>query len=47
MVDDDSMGPGLLLVGARYLNFLLRKLSWEFKLRRMSIFRDIQIAIFQ
>jgi len=46
MVDGDSMGPGLQLVGTRFLNFLLGKLSREFKLRRMSIFREIQIAIF-
>jgi len=33
MVDGDSMGPGLQLFGAWFLNFLLEKLSWEFKLR--------------
>jgi len=27
MVDSDSMGPGLQLVGARFSNFLVRKLS--------------------
>ena len=27
MTDDDSMGPGLQLVGARFTNFLLGKLS--------------------
>jgi len=43
----DSMGSGLQLVGARFLNFLLRKLSREFKLRRMSIFHEIQMAIFR
>jgi len=48
MVGGDSMGPmGLQLVGARFLNFLLEKLSREFKLRRMSIFHEIQTAIFQ
>jgi len=46
MVDDDSMRLGLRLVGARHLNFLIGKLSREFKLRRMSIFREIQLAIF-
>ena len=47
MVDGDSMGPGLQLVGARFLNFLLGKLSQEFKLRRMSTFHEIQMAIFR
>jgi len=32
MVVGDSMGPELQLVGARLLNFLLGKLSREFKL---------------
>jgi len=45
-VDYDSMGPSLQLVGARYLNFLLRKLSHDFKLCRMSILQDFQRAIF-
>jgi len=47
VVDGDSMGPGLQLVGVRFLNFLLGKLSQEFKLRPMSIFHEIQMAIFQ
>ena len=47
MVAGDSMGRGLQLVGVRFLNFLLGKLSWEFKLRRMSIFHEIQMAIFR
>ena len=47
MIDDDSMGPRLQLVRARFLNFLLGKLSREFKLRRMSIIHDIQMAIFR
>ena len=38
MIGDDSTGPGLQLVGARFLNFLPGKLSREFKLRHMSIF---------
>jgi len=46
-VDGDSMGPGLQLVRARFLNFLLGKLSREFKLRPMSIFHEIQMAIFR
>jgi len=33
MVGGHSMGPGLQLVGARFLNFHLGKLSREFKLR--------------
>jgi len=33
MVGGHSMGPGLQLVGARFLNFHLRKLSRQFKLR--------------
>jgi len=47
MIGDDSMGPGLQLIGTRFSNFLLGKLSGEFKLRRMSIFHDIQMAIFR
>ena len=35
----------LQLVGDRFLNFLLGKLSREFKLHRMSIFHEIQMAI--
>jgi len=35
MVDGDSMGPGLQLVGAQFSTFLLGKLSRDFKLRRM------------
>jgi len=46
MVDGDSMGPGLRLVRAWFLNFLLGKLSREFKLRPVSIFHEIQMAIF-
>jgi len=47
MVGRDSTRPGLQLVGARFSNFLLRKLSREFKLRGMSIFHAIQMAIFR
>jgi len=47
MVGGDSMGPGLQLVGARFVNFLLGKLSRVFKLRRMSILHEIQMAIFR
>jgi len=46
MVDCDSMGPDLQLTGIRFSNFLLGKLSREFKLRGMSIFHEIQMAIF-
>ena len=47
MVGGHSMGPELELVGARFLNFHLGKLSREFKLRPISIFDEIQMAIFQ
>ena len=47
MVGGHSMGPGLRLVGARFLNFHLGKLSREFKLRPISIFDEIQMAIFR
>jgi len=46
MVDVDSMGPDLQHFGARFSNFLLGKLSQEFKLHQMSIFHKIQMAIF-
>jgi len=46
MVDIDSMGPGLQLVRGRFLNFLLGKISLEFKLHGMSIFHDIQMATY-
>jgi len=47
MVASDSMGHGLQLFGARFSNFLLGKLSQEFKLHGMSIFHEIQMAIFR
>ena len=47
MVGGHSMGPGLQLFGARFLNFHLGKLSREFKLRPISIFDEIQMAIFR
>ena len=46
MVDYDSMGPSLHLVGARFLNFLLSKLSRDFKLYGMSILQDFHRAYF-
>jgi len=47
MVDVDSMGTDLQLIGARFSNFLLGKLSRELKLRRMSLFHENQMAIFR
>jgi len=47
MVGGHSMGPGLQLIGARFLNFHLGKLSREFKLRPISKFDEIQMAIFR
>jgi len=46
MVDCHSMGPDLQLVGARFLNLLIGQLSREFKLRRLSIFHEIQMVVF-
>jgi len=46
MVDYDCMGPSLQLVRARFLNFLLSKLSRDFRVHGMSILQDIQRAIF-
>jgi len=46
MVDYDSMGPSLQLVRARFLNFLLSKLSHDFKLLGMSVLEDFQRTIF-
>ena len=42
----DSMGPVLQLLGAQFSNFLLGKVSLEFKLHGMSIFHDIQMATY-
>ena len=47
VVGGDSIGSGLQLIGVRFSNFLLSKLPREFKLRGMSIFHEIQMAIFQ
>jgi len=47
LVGSDTMGLGLQLVGVRFLNFLLGKLSRVFKHRGMSIFHKIQMAIFR
>jgi len=40
MVDDDTTGPSIQPVGARFVNFLLRKLSQEFKLHESSILHE-------
>ena len=45
-VDSHSTGPGLQLVGARFLNFLLGKLSRLAKLRPTSIFHKIKKPYF-
>jgi len=47
MVGGHSMGPGLQVVRARFLNFLLGKQSREFKIRPVSIFHEIQMATFR
>jgi len=47
MVGGDSMGTDLLVVRARFSNSLLGTLSREFKLRGISIFHAIQMAIFR
>ena len=47
MVSYDSMRPALQLIGARFWNFIIGKLSHEFKLHEMSIFHEIQMAIFR
>jgi len=46
MVDYDNMGPRLQLVRARFLNFLLSKLSCDIKLRGMWTLQDFQRATF-
>ena len=43
MVDVEIMGPGLQLVGARFSNFFLGKLS---HFMGMSIVHDIQMATY-
>jgi len=47
MVGGDSMGAGLQLVRARFSNFLLRKLSRQFKVPEISTFHKTQMAIFR
>ena len=41
MVGGHTMGPGLQLVGARFSNFLLGKLSRNFRLHGVSKFQEI------
>jgi len=45
--DNDSMGPSLWLVRARFSNSLPRKLLHKFKLRGMWILDEFQMAIFR
>jgi len=47
MIDSDSVGPDLQFVKSRFSNFLIGRLLREFKLRRMSIFHEIQLAVFR
>jgi len=42
MVDYDEVEPSLQLVGARFLNFLLSKLSRDFRLHGMSLLQVVQ-----
>jgi len=46
MLDYNSIGSSLQLIGARFLNFILSQLSRDFKLRRMSTLQDFERAIF-
>jgi len=46
MVGIDSMRPGIQLVRGQFSNFLLGKVSLEFKLHGMSISHDIQMATY-
>ena len=46
MGDYDSVEPSLQLLGTRFLNFLLRKLSRDFKLRRTSILHEFKWLYF-
>jgi len=47
MVNYNSMGPSLQLVRARFFNFLLSKLSSDFKLRGMSTLQDFKGPYFR
>ena len=47
MVDIDSMGPGLQLLGGQFsIISFYKKVSLEFKLHGMSIFHNIQMATY-
>jgi len=45
MVSGDCMGPGLQLVRARFSNFLLRRLSREFRVHGMTQISNGHISI--
>ena len=48
MVNYDNMGPNLQLVGSRFsTNFLLRKLSRDFKLHGMWILHEFKWPYFR
>ena len=47
MVNYNSMGPSLQLVRARFFNFLLSKLSSDFKLHGMSTLQDFKGPYFR
>jgi len=47
IVDSDTMAHDVQLVGVRFSNFFPGRLSREVILRRMSIFHEIQMAIFR
>jgi len=47
MVDGDRMGPDVQLIRARFSNYLLRQLSRHFKVPRVSIVHEIQMATFR
>jgi len=46
MIDVDSIGTDLQIFEGRFSNFLPGKVSLQFKLHRMSIFHDIQMATY-
>jgi len=46
MVGDDCMGTSLQRVRAQFSNFLLMKLSQEFKLHEISILHELQMAMY-
>jgi len=44
MVNYDSMGPSLQIVRSQFLDFLLSKLSRDFKLYGMSIYHITELS---